>query len=162
MSQILNDILVFFPNGIEHYLLGGIAIGIGVVLIYILTGTIVGASTGLETIISYRSKIEWFQQEGFVSSRMWRTAFTVGIITGAFIYTVISGENLWVTEVQWWRLLFGGILVGIGTRLGKGCTSGHGICGLASVSAASLINVIIFVGVAIVVAHAIEIIGVIP
>ena len=50
----------------------------------------------------------------------------------------------------------------MGARLGKGCTSGHGICGLASVSPASLVNVVIFLGVAIIVAHLTEIIGVIP
>tara|TARA_A100001037_G_C15148859_1_gene637876 strand:- start:2097 stop:2591 length:495 start_codon:yes stop_codon:yes gene_type:complete len=160
--QIANLVATSFPNGMSHYLIGGILIGGSVVFMYLTTGQIVGASTMLETTVSYYSKLEWFQQEGFVSSRDWRLVFTIGLIVGAAGYTLVSGAAQWMTEVQWWRLLIGGLFIGIGARLGKGCTSGHGICGLASFSPTSLINVIVFLGIAIIVAHLTEIAGVVP
>ena len=160
--QIADLVVTAFPNGVAHYAIGGIILGSGVVFVYLTTGHIIGTSTGLETTISHYSKLKWFQQEEFISSRDWRTVFTVGIIIGAASYTVVLGIGQWVTEVQWWRLLIGGILVGVGTRLGKGCTSGHGICGLASISPTSIVNVVIFLGIAIIVAHLTELVGVIP
>ncbi|MBO3803033.1 MAG: YeeE/YedE family protein, partial [Candidatus Brockarchaeota archaeon] len=61
-----------------------------------------------------------------------------------------------------WRLALGGLLVGFGTRLSQGCTSGHGISGLASLSTTSLCAVIVFMGVAIVTANLVQILGVSP
>ena len=162
LIQIADLVVTAFPNGISHYLIGGIVIGASVVFMYFTTGQIIGASTALETTVSYYSKLKWFQQEEFISSRDWRAVFTVGLIVGAAGYTLVSGAELWATEVQWWRLLIGGLFIGVGARLGKGCTSGHGICGLASFSPASLVNVVVFLGVAIIVAHLTELLGVVP
>ena len=67
-----------------------------------------------------------------------------------------------VTGVQPWRLLLGGVLVGFGTRLSRGCTSGHGICGLSAGSRSSFAAVITFMSVAIVVAHVTFALGVRP
>jgi uncharacterized protein len=86
----------------------------------------------------------------------------MGIVSGAAIYVLISGGGVWTTDVQWWRLLGGGVLVGIGTRLGKGCTSGHGVCGVGSLSNTSLVNVATFLVFAIGTAQLIQILGIAP
>lgn len=152
----------FFPRGVSHYAIGGIFIGLGVVVIYLGTGLIPGASTFLESTLSYVSSQERFQEGRFLESRDWRIVFTVGIIAGAAIYALIFQDGIWTTEVQAWRLFAGGILIGVGTRLGKGCTSGHGVCGVGSRSGTSIINVVIFMAIAIGVAQIIMAMGVQP
>jgi uncharacterized membrane protein YedE/YeeE len=151
-----------FPNGVIHYLLGGVLIGLGTAIIFLSTGIAAGASTFLESTLSYVSGATRFQQYRFVSSRDWRVVFTVGIILGAALHTITLGGGRWTTDVQWWRLLGGGILVGAGTRLGKGCTSGHGICGVGSLSNTSLVNVGMFLSVAIGTALLVQAAGVSP
>ncbi|SFP27209.1 hypothetical protein SAMN05216277_102271 [Halolamina pelagica] len=142
------DFATLFPNGVLHYLLGGLLIGLATVAIYLGTGIAAGASTFLESTLSYVSDRERFQQFRFVQSRDWRLVFTAGIVLGATAYTALSGDDWFVTEVSATRLFVGGVLVGVGTRVGKGCTSGHGICGVGSLSDASLLNVATFVLVA--------------
>ncbi len=151
-----------FPNGISHYLLGGILIGVGTAVIYLGTGIHAGASTFLESTLSYGSKLARFQQPKFIASRDWRVVFTAGIIAGAAAYSIALGDFGWTTEVQPSRLFVGGILIGIGTRLGKGCTSGHGVCGVGSGSKTSIFNVAIFMLVAIGVAQLVMALGVTP
>ncbi|MDS0281670.1 YeeE/YedE family protein [Haloarcula onubensis] len=150
------------PNGWLHYLLGGLLIGAGTVVVYATTGITAGASTFLESTLSYVSDRSRFQQFRFTSTRDWRVVFTLGIVLGGTIYGLAFGEFGWTTEVQWWRLLFGGVLVGVGTRLGKGCTSGHGVCGVGSLSETSLLNVATFVGIAIGTAQVVQALGVTP
>ena len=160
-----------FPAGITRYAIGGVLIGLGVAVIYLGTGIIAGASTFLESTLSYGSSQSRFQQARFVNSRDWRVVFTVGMVMGAAgywflvlnpIWTTSVGEAAFTTDVQWWRLLAGGFLVGVGTRLGKGCTSGHGICGIGSGSHTSVLNVATFVVVAIGTAQVIMALGVVP
>ncbi len=151
-----------FPNGISHYAIGGLLVGLGVATIYVGTGISAGASTFLESTLSYGSTLSRFQQ--YRPSRDWRVVFTLGIVAGAAIYAVTASpqDGLWVTEVQWWRLLVGGILVGVGTRVGKGCTSGHGVCGVGSVSNASFVGVATFLLIAIGTAQLVQAVGVVP
>ena len=151
-----------FPLGIFPYILGGIFIGIGVSYIYVSTGIHATQSSLFSTTISYFSKRPYFQQKAYLESRNWRIIFAMGVILGAFIYTTVSPEGFFRTSVQWWRLLFGGFLVGFGTRLSQGCTSGHGISGLASLSTASLYAVITFIVFGILTAMLFQIFGVTP
>ncbi|MDR5673848.1 putative transporter component [Halalkaliarchaeum sp. AArc-CO] len=151
-----------FPRGWEHYLLGGLLIGLGTVVIYAATAIPAGASTFLESTLSYASRLRRFQQPRFVGSRDWRVVFTLGIVAGAAGYSVVAGEFGWLTDVQPWRLFVGGILIGVGTRLGKGCTSGHGVCGVGSGSRTSILNVAVFMLVAIGVAQLVFAMGVRP
>lgn len=151
-----------FPRGISQYLVGGLLIGIGTALIYWTTGIIAGASTFLESTLSYGSSLSRFQHRRFVESRNWRVVFTAGIVLGAGGYQFLGVGNGWITDVQWWRLLGGGILVGMGTRIGKGCTSGHGICGVGSGSQTSILNVGVFLFVAIGTALLVQALGVTP
>jgi len=78
------------------------------------------------------------------------------------VWGLVLDPGPFLTDVQPWRLFGGGVLVGIGTRLGKGCTAGHGVCGLGSASRTSLVNVALFVGVAIVTAAVVAALGVTP
>lgn len=159
MNEALPLIETLFPRGIAQYLIGGILIGLGTVIIYVGTGIHAGASTFLESTLSYGSKLRHFQQPKFVASRDWRVVFTLGIVAGAAGYSLATGEFGWTTEVQPWRLFVGGALVGVGTRLGKGCTSGHGVCGVGSGSRTSIVNVAIFVLVAVGVAQLVMALG---
>lgn len=152
----------FFPNGVLSYALGGVFIGLGVSVIYLGTGYIVGASTFLESTLSYVSSLERFQVSRFLATRDWRIVFTLGIVGGAAIYAFTLGDGVWTTQVRPWRLALGGVLVGVGTRLGKGCTSGHGVCGVGSLSTTSFANVATFLLLAIGVANLVEALGVSP
>ncbi len=171
-----------FPNGISRYAVGGLLVGLGAVIIYVGTGIAAGASTFLESTLSYVSNLSRFQR--YVGSRDWRVVFTIGIVFGglAFAATVqsgvvtstlydpgttgqlydVAGVTLWTTGVQPWRLFVGGVLVGIGTRIGKGCTSGHGVCGVGSASKTSIAGVVTFLLVAILTAQAVAALGVSP
>ncbi|RRJ29528.1 YeeE/YedE family protein [Halocatena pleomorpha] len=153
-----------FPRGILPYLIGGLFVGLGAAVIYLATGIIAGASTFLESTLSYVSGIERFNRFKYVQSRNWRVVFTFGIVSGAAIWglALAPDPSIWTTNVQWWRLLGGGILVGVGTRLGKGCTSGHGVCGVGSLSNTSLVNVATFLVTAIGTAQLVAALGVSP
>ena len=152
-----------FPLGIVPYLIGGILIGIGVSYVYITTGLHATQSSFFSTTISYFSQIPYFQQRTYRNSRGWRITFALGVIGGAFLYSLLlSPDGFFTTTVQWWRLLIGGFLVGFGTRLSQGCTSGHGISGLASLSSTSLYAVITFITVGIIVAILVQMLGVTP
>jgi uncharacterized membrane protein YedE/YeeE len=151
-----------FPRGVTQYAVGGVMVAAGIAVIYLGTAIIPGNSTFLETTLSYVSGQERFQRPRFLRSRDWRVVFAVSIVAGAAVWGLLLDPGAFVTRVQWWRLFFGGILVGIGTRLGKGCTAGHGVCGLGSASHTSIVNVILFVGVAILTAAVVQLAGVSP
>ncbi|ERH04944.1 MAG: putative transporter component, partial [Halorubrum sp. J07HR59] len=116
----------------------------------------------LESTLSYVSDVSRFNRLKYTQSRDWRLVFTAGIISGAAVFAVVTQEAIWTTDVQWWRLLGGGVLVGIGTRVGKGCTSGHGVCGVGSLSNTSLVNVATFLAVAVGIAQLVQFVGVAP
>jgi uncharacterized membrane protein YedE/YeeE len=155
--QLATDL---FPNGISRYAVGGLLVGFGVSLIYLGTGISAGASTFLESTLSYVSRQSRFYR--YVGSRDWRLVFTLGILLGAGVYAVVFQGGAWTTAVQPWRLLVGGLLVGVGTRVGKGCTSGHGVCGIGSASRTSLVGVVTFLLVAILTAQLVAALGVSP
>ena len=150
-----------FPLGIYKYIIGGLIIGLGVSFVYILTGLHSTQSSFFSSTISYFSKIPYFQRKTYLESREWRLYFAASVILGALIYTLtVSPDGFWTTSIQWWRLVLGGFLVGFGTRLSSGCTSGHGISGIASLSTTSLYAVITFIVVGIITAHAMMLLGV--
>ncbi len=153
-----------FPRGVLPYVVGGLLVGGGAAIIYLATGIIAGASTFLESTLSYVSNVERFNRFKYVHSRNWRVVFTVGIVVGAAVWglALAPDPGPWTTDVQPWRLLGGGILVGIGTRLGKGCTSGHGVCGVGSLSNTSFVNVATFLLVAVGTAQLVSAAGVSP
>ena len=149
-----------FPEGISRYAVGGLFVGLGVAVIYLGTGIIAGASTFLESTLSYVSAQSRFQRYRY--DRDWRFVFVAGTLAGAAVYAVVWQGGAWTTDVQWWRLLLGGVLVGVGTRIGKGCTSGHGVCGVGSASKTSIVGVATFLAVAIGTAQLVTALGVSP
>jgi hypothetical protein len=151
-----------FPRGVTQYAVGGVLVAGGIGVIYLATAIIPGNSTVLETTLSYVSDVSRFQRPKYLASRDWRLVFAASIVIGAALWGLVLDPGPFVTEVQPWRLLGGGILVGIGTRIGKGCTAGHGVCGLGSASRTSLVNVALFVGVAIATAAVVAALGVTP
>lgn len=142
----------FFPMGLAHYLIGGLAIGAAIGSLYLLTGLVGGMSTLFSSTWSYVSKAPGFQRKALLESRGWRLVYAAGLVLGALLYLALTGESF-VTAVSPWRLLIGGLLIGFGARLSNGCTAGHGICGLASLQLPSLLAVIVFLATAIAVAH---------
>ena len=130
---------------------------------YILTGIHSTQSSLFSTTMSYFSKLPYFQRKTYLDSREWRLYFAAGVILGAVVYTLtVSPDGWWTTSVQLWRLVIGGLLVGFGTRLSSGCTSGHGISGIASLSTTSLLAVITFILFGIISAQLMTFLGVLP
>ncbi len=145
----MNFTLSVFPFGWQHYLLGGLFVGAGAALLFVLTGRIGGMSTVFSSSWSYLVQRPFFQQPRFVDSRGWRLVYALGLILGALIWWLgLAGGAPEDTAVPVWQLLVGGFLVGYGARLGNGCTSGHGICGLGSLQWPSLLAVLIFMATA--------------
>lgn len=145
----MNLSLSLFPTGWQHYLLGGIFVGTGAALLFVLTGRIGGMSTVFSSTWSYVARRPFFQQGRFVDSRGWRLVYALGLVLGALIWWLgFAGGVREATTVPVWQLLVGGFLVGYGARLGNGCTSGHGICGLGSLQWPSLLAVLTFMATA--------------
>lgn len=145
----MNLILSIFPLGWQHYLVGGLLIGTGTALLFFLTGRIGGMSTVFSSTWSYVVQQPFFQQDRLVSSRGWRLIYALGLVLGALVWWLgFAGGVPEATAVPEWQLLIGGFLVGYGARLGNGCTSGHGICGLGSFQLPSLMAVLTFMATA--------------
>jgi uncharacterized protein len=143
----------YFPTGLGHYLAGGLIIGAAVGLLFITTGLVGGMSTVFSSTWSFVSKHAFFHQKRFTDSRAWRLAYAAGLILGGLIWLIWSGAGSWQTGVSWWQLALGGFLVGFGARMSNGCTSGHGICGLAFLQLPSLLAVLTFLATSIVTAQ---------
>ncbi len=145
----MNLSLSIFPLGWQQYLLGDLLIGAGTALLYVLTGRIGGMSTVFSSTWSYAVNRPFFQQDRFVASRRWRLIYALGLILGALVWWLgFAGGVPEATAVPQWQLLVGGFFVGYGARLGNGCTSGHGICGLGSFQWPSLMAVLTFMATA--------------
>ena len=150
MTSLLN----LFPHGWQHYLLGGLMIGAGVALLFAMTGRVGGMSTVFSSTWSFVVQRPFFQQARFVGSRQWRLVYAAGLVLGAWLWWHAAGGAVPEgTGVPVWQLLLGGFLVGYGARLGNGCTSGHGICGLGSLQWPSLLAVLTFMATAFVTAN---------
>lgn len=147
-----------FPLGITHYLIGGLVIGCAVSFLFMSTGLIGGLSTFFSSTWSYVINLPWFQQDRFVASRDWRLFYAVGLVLGAAFWAVTVGAPF-QTHVALWQLAIGGFIGGFGARMSGGCTSGHGICGLASLQLPSLLAVLIFLATAMITARLVLLLG---
>ena len=119
-------------------LIGGSLIGLAAVLLLAINGRIAGVSGILGGLLVPTVK----------GDRLWRAAFLLGLIAGAALYGAWRGTLPLQLDVHGPVLVIAGVLVGIGTRLGSGCTSGHGVCGLARRSPRSLLATVSFMAVA--------------
>jgi len=148
-----------FPAGMAHYIIGGLFIGAGVSFLYIATGLVGGMSSLYSAVWSYCSNIAFFQKDSHVKSRQWRLVYAAGLILGAFIWQALPGSEMPITTVSTEQLLLGGFIAGFGARYGNGCTSGHGICGMAAFSMTSILAVIAFLGAGMVTAQFVASLG---
>lgn len=119
-------------------LAGGLLIGLSVVLLLYTLGRIAGISGIAAGAITQRG-IE----------RYWRLAFLAGIVLSAVLYMVFVGDLQVQTQMSSAWLVVAGLLVGFGTRLGSGCTSGHGVAGLSRLSPRSIVATLTFMGAAV-------------
>jgi uncharacterized protein len=148
----MNELQVLFPNGWQTYLLGGLFLGCAVTLLFALTGLVGGMSSVFSSTWSYFSDRPYFQQTRYLESRHWRLIYALGVILGGTAFVAFGGKAT-VTELPIWQIALGAFIAGFGARLANGCTSGHGICGMASLKLPSFLAVIIFLSTAIVSAH---------
>jgi len=125
------------PN-IVGGLIGGALIGVAAALLLFINGRIAGISGILGGLI----------KSDVPGERGWRAAFILGLVAGAALYAIFRGGLPLVLQAGGTKLILAGLLVGIGTRLGSGCTSGHGVCGLARRSPRSLVATMTFIAVA--------------
>lgn len=114
-------------------LTGGILVGLSATLLLWFNGRIAGISGIVSGAL------------GFSSDLTWRWLFILGMLTGGWLYeNVIAQQPTPVSDFAPLAMIVGGLAVGVGTRLGYGCTSGHGVCGLGRLSVRSLAAVITF------------------
>ncbi|AFY70529.1 protein of unknown function DUF395 YeeE/YedE [Thalassoporum mexicanum PCC 7367] len=120
-------------------LAGGVLIGISATMLLAFNGRIAGISGIINGCME------------FTKPELWRWLFMLGMLAGGGIYIyAIAPQVTPISEFAPWQMIVGGFLVGVGTRMGNGCTSGHGVCGLGRLSIRSLVAVLSFMGAAIV------------
>ena len=115
-----------------HGLWGGMLIGAAAVMLCWFNGRIMGVSGITSRLLTKPHREYW-----------WRLAFVVGLILGGFIYQLKFPVSA-VIDASLFYLLAAGLLVGFGTVMGNGCTSGHGICGIARLSKRSIVATLVF------------------
>lgn len=116
-------------------LIGGLLIGLSSALMMLFNGKIAGISGIVGGLLSRKA-----------SEVGWRAVFVVGLLLGAFIYMLVgtSGPIPVHLQASLPVMVAAGLLVGFGTRLGSGCTSGHGISGIARFSKRSIVATLVF------------------
>ena len=129
-------------------LAGGALIGLSATVLWLGMGRIAGISGIAGSLFSFKAA------DG---DRAWRLLFLLGIIGGALIVHLLTGGLFEVRSGYPIGLLMGGaVLVGIGTRMGSGCTSGHGVCGIARLSMRGLLATLTFMATAFVTVYLIR------
>ena len=114
---------------------GGLLIGLAAVLAMAFLGRIMGATGILAGVITPTSGADW----------SWRAAIVAGMVSGPLAIVLLTGETPEISvPVSTPMLLIGGFLVGVGVNYGGGCTSGHGVCGMARFSARSIAATLTF------------------
>ena len=116
-------------------LAGGALIGAAAVLLMFLHGRIAGATGILAGILMPANRADW----------SWRVIMLLGMVTAPGLILVLTGQMPTIeVPVSTAALLLGGLIVGVGVTLGSGCTSGHGVCGMARLSPRSIAATLTF------------------
>jgi uncharacterized membrane protein YedE/YeeE len=114
--------------------LGGALIGLSATLLMLMLGKISGISGLFRSITTSTDK-----------DKNWKVAFFVGMMVAAWlVFNFTSAQFIPRENFPLWQLIAGGLLVGYGTAMGSGCTSGHGVCGIARFSRRSLVATAVF------------------
>ena len=127
---------------------GGILIGIAVILFFISTGRLAGVSSIVNNTLT--------NTQNWLSNFL----FLVGLVLGPSVYVLILNNDIAFSMTSSLPLIIiGGILVGFGTKIGSGCTSGHGICGISRFSVRSIVATITFMIIAMITVVILRLLG---
>lgn len=114
---------------------GGVLIGLSAVLLMLVVGRVMGATGVLTGIFAPASAADF----------SWRVALLLGMVTGPAVFWLVTGGMPEITvPASMPMLLIGGVIVGVGVTYGSGCTSGHGVCGMARFSPRSIAATLTF------------------
>lgn len=116
--------------------LGGLMIGVAAALLLLANGRIMGASGILGGLLTGIGGSIWME----------RAFFIAGLVGAPLIYSLITTPPSTNVTSNFALLIAGGLFVGVGTRMGSGCTSGHGVCGISRLSVRSLISTLVYIG----------------
>ena len=116
-------------------LAGGVLLGLASALFVLLNGRILGISGIVGGLLRPRA-----------GDMGWRLAFVLGMLVAPGLYWLVVGPTQPRIDATWGIVVIAGLLVGVGTRYGSGCTSGHGVCGLSRMSPRSLVATLAFMG----------------
>lgn len=117
-------------------LIGGAILGLGAVFLIVFRGRIAGISGIVGALMQFQNTPK--------GHYLWRILFLLGLIGSYQIYSMLFGAPTIEINTSFIQLVIAGLLVGFGTRMGSGCTSGHGVCGLSRLSTRSLVATISF------------------
>lgn len=123
----------FISSDLVAAIIGGILIGASAIMMMIFNGRVVGISGIIFQLSRPRQKPSW------------QLTFIIGLLLSGFLYNQFTGESFPEAVGSWKLALIGGLLVGVGTRLGSGCTSGHGVCGISRFSPRSMVATVTFI-----------------
>ncbi|WP_131667301.1 YeeE/YedE family protein [Psychrobacter pygoscelis] len=113
-------------------LLGGALIGLAAAILITGIGRILGMSGIINSALAELPKLSW------------QLAFVIGMAVTTWLYSLVIGFPEFEIDQPAWRIILAGLLVGFGTRLGSGCTSGHGVCGISRLSTRSITATVTF------------------
>jgi uncharacterized protein len=114
-------------------LAGGLLIGLAAAMLLLLNGRIAGISGIVGGLLRFVG-----------SDAPWRLAFLAGLLLAPLLYQLVTALPESRIDADWPTLIVAGLLVGVGTQYGSGCTSGHGVCGLSRQSPRSLVATLAF------------------
>lgn len=119
-----------------YALFGGLLIGLSATLLLLFNGRIAGICGILAAAVL---------PEG--GDRRWRWLFLAGLMAGTLLWHLLSGAEVPApTGTSPWLVAVAGLIVGFGTQMASGCTSGHGVCGLGRLSGRSIVATLLFMG----------------
>lgn len=136
-----------------HWAVAGAGVAAVTLALLFIANRRLGISTGLEDVCSFVMPAPYFARDAVRSARHWRMPFIAGLVLGGFVSAVLGGgfSPTWdlgmfdqvigfgpAGKLAW--MFAGGLLIGFGTRLAGGCTSGHGIFGLSNLEFPSLVS----------------------
>lgn len=124
------DLSAFTPG---RALAGGLLIGLAAAVLVLGAGRIAGISGIVGGLL-----------RPVAGDRAWRLAFLGGLVGAPWVYVALAGPAQPRIDAGWGLVILAGLLVGVGTRYGSGCTSGHGVCGLSRLSLRSLVATSVF------------------
>jgi uncharacterized protein len=114
-------------------LAGGVLLGLAVSLLLLVRGRVLGISGILGGLLQSKT-----------GDAGWRVAFLAGLVAAPLVYSLFAAIEAPRIDAGWLTVAAAGLLVGVGTSYGSGCTSGHGVCGIARLSPRSIVATLAF------------------